>query len=159
MKLFLFLFIPVLAHTPVNAQADKPQLSELKWISGCWEINKPDEKILISEQWMGPEGKAMMGMSRTVRDGKMTGYEFLRIVEDDSGIHYISKPHQNRDDTAFKLVKWKANDVTFENPAHDFPQRIIYRLTKPDALTARIEGTRNGKTSGVDFSFVRTKCG
>ena len=159
MKTFLLLVLSVLALAPAAAQVGKPKLSDLKWISGCWEINKPERKSLISEQWMAPEGNAMMGMSRTVRAGKMTGYEFLRIVEDDNGIHYISKPHQNKDETAFKLVKWTPNHATFENSAHDFPQRIIYELTKPDALSARIEGTMNGKVSGVDFSFVRAKCG
>jgi hypothetical protein len=28
----------------------------------------------------------------------------------------------------------------FENPAHDFPKRIIYRKTADDALTASIDG-------------------
>jgi len=92
------------------------------------------------------------------RNGKMTAFEFLRIVESDAGIHYISKPSQNKEESAFKLVKSSANEVVFENSTHDFPQRIIYRLTKPDALSSRIEGTMNGKASGVDFPMTRAKC-
>jgi hypothetical protein len=45
--------------------------------------------------------------------------------------------------------------VTFENPAHDFPQRVIYKLTAPDKLGARIEGMRNGNLRGVDFPMTR----
>lgn len=142
-----------------SAQEPKATLQSLAFMSGCWEINKPEKKMLISEQWMSPVGDAMIGMSRTMRNGKMGGFEFLRILEDDKGISYISKPSQNKEETAFKLVKWSANDVTFENPAHDFPQRIIYKFTKPDTLSARIEGTMGGKLKGVDFPFVRVKCG
>lgn len=140
------------------AQETKPTLQSLAFISGCWEINRPERKMLVSEQWMTGDGGAMIGMSRTVRNGKMTGFEFLRIVEDDTGIRYISKPSQNKEETSFKLVKWATGEVTFENPTHDFPQRIIYRLTKPDALSARIEGTMNGKQSGIDFPMTRAKC-
>lgn len=141
-----------------NAQDVKLKLDDLKWIAGCWEIDRPERKQLISEQWMSPNGGAMIGMSRTVRNGTMGGFEFLRIVETSAGIHYISKPSENKEETAFKLVKSAPGAVTFENPAHDFPQRIIYKQTKPDTLSARIEGAMNGQSRGIDFSFTRAKC-
>ncbi|MGH8854313.1 MAG: hypothetical protein ACREWI_08545 [Telluria sp.] len=43
----------------------------------------------------------------------------------------------------------------FENPAHDFPQRIIYRRVGDTGLHARIEG----KGKGIDFPMRRTACG
>lgn len=144
--------------TFVNSQ-EKPTIKALSFISGCWEINDPARKRLVSEQWMLPVGNAMMGMSRTVRNDKMGAFEYLRIVEDETGINYISKPSQNKEETAFKLVKWAANEATFENPTHDFPQRIVYKLTSPEKLAARIEGTMNGKTGAVDFPMTRAKCG
>ena len=100
----------------------------------------------------------MLGMSRTVKNGKTTGFEFLRIVEDESGIHYISRPSQNKEETSFKLTKSDAREVVFENPTHDFPQRIIYRLEKTN-LFARIEGKNNGKFMGIDFPMTKAKCG
>lgn len=159
MKKFLFTVALIcIFNFGALAQEPKPTLQSLAFIAGCWEISKPEKKMMVSEQWMTADGGAMIGMSRTVRGGKMTGFEFLRVVEDGTGIHYISKPSENKEETAFKLVKWAAGDVTFENPTHDFPQRIIYRLTKPDALSARIEGTMNGKASGIDFLMTRAKC-
>lgn len=143
----------------VAAQESKPTLQSAAFISGCWEINKPEKKMLVSEQWMTPVGNAMIGMSRTIRNGKMGGFEFLRIVEDGTGVSYVSKPSENKEETAFRLVKWAVNEITFENPIHDFPQRIIYKLTKPDALAARIEGTMNGKPNAIDFQMTRAKCG
>jgi len=55
---------------------------------------------------------------------------------------------------AFEAVTVSATEAVFENPRHDFPQRVIY--SKTDAgLTARIEGTMNGKSRGVDFLYAR----
>lgn len=144
---------------PGFAQQAKPVLADLGWISGCWEINNTEKKRLVTEQWMSPVGDAMVGMSRTIRNGKMAGFEFLRIVQTDAGIHYISKPSENTEETAFKLIRSSASEAVFENPAHDFPQRIIYKLTNPTTLTARIEGNNNGKQMGIAFPFVKAKCG
>ena len=142
----------------VSAQEPKPTMDAVTFIAGCWEINRPEKQSLTNEQWMSPVGGAMIGMARSVRNGKMGSYEYLRIVKDDIGIHYIAKPSQSKSETSFKLVKWAANEAVFENPTHDFPQRIVYKLTGADSLTARIEGTTNGKASGMDFPYVRGKC-
>lgn len=45
--------------------------------------------------------------------------------------------------------------VTFENPAHDFPRRIIHRRVGADSLVARVEGVRSGRAHGVDFAYRR----
>jgi hypothetical protein len=51
-------------------------------------------------------------------------------------------------------VKFSATELVFENPSHDFPQRVIYRKV-PDGLLARIEGVINGKPRGEDYPFKR----
>ena len=139
------------------AQEVKPTIESLGWISGCWEQNDAVKKRFGSEQWMKPSGGSMIGMSRTVKNGKTVAFEFLRIVQDDTGIHYISRPSQNKEETLFKLIKFSPNEIVFENPTHDFPQRIIYRLDKTN-LFARIEGNNNGKAMGVDFPMTKAKC-
>lgn len=138
-------------------QETKPSIDSLSWISGCWKQNDSAKQRFGSEHWMKPSGQSMIGMSRTVKKGKTVAFEFLRIIQDDTGIFYISRPSQNKEETSFKLVKSGANEVIFENPAHDFPQRIIYRLDKTN-LFARIEGTNNGKLIGIDFPMTKAKC-
>lgn len=141
--------------------AEKPmagaKVEDLAWLAGCWETKNAAKQLSILEQWMAPEGGAMLGMSRTVRSGKMTGYEFLRIVRDDVSVKYVSRPSENTTDTDFRVVKLSPNEVIFSNPQHDFPQRIIYRRDG-DNLTARIEGTTDGKTRGIDFPYRRVAC-
>jgi hypothetical protein len=97
-------------------------------------------------------------MSRMVRDGKTGSYEYLRIVEHDGGLNYVAKPSQNKDETIFRLSRTGKGEVIFENPDHDFPQRIIYRQPDANTLNARIEGMRNGELRGMDIPMKRTKC-
>lgn len=138
-------------------RAQTVSVDSLSWMAGCWELNVPQRQMTIAEHWMKPAGGTLIGMSRTVRGGKTTGFEFIRIVTTVAGIDYVAKPSSNKNETAFKLVKSSAAEAVFENLAHDFPQRIIYK-PQPDGLFARIEGTQNGKLNGMDIPMKRTKC-
>lgn len=135
-------------------QAAKPTVQALGWISGCWE--NTCGKRYNEEHWMKAAGNTMLGMSRTINDGRTREFEFLRIHEDKGDIYYTSKP-SGQPEASFKLISWKENEAVFENPTHDFPQRIIYRRDCA-ALQASIEGKMNGQERGVDFLFTRAKC-
>lgn len=107
-----------------NAQSS---VADLGWIAGCWQIKEGDS--VTDEQWMKPLGGMMLGVARSVLKGKVVNYEFTRLEVRDGAVYYVAKPSQNATETAFKLVKSAAGEVIFENLAHDFPQRIIYRRT------------------------------
>lgn len=47
------------------------------------------------------------------------------------------------------------DSVVFENPAHDFPQRLIYRSVSSDSLHARIEGTIGGQQRSQLYAYRR----
>ena len=146
----------ILSNTAIS-QTSSVKLSDLGWLAGCWELTHETRGILVTEMWMKPAGDAMIGVGRTMKTGKLADYEFLRIVENAEGIAYISRPSANKEDTAFRLIRSGHRELVFENPAHDFPQRIIYKLDG-DRLNARIEATRAGTTRGIDFPYVRVKC-
>ena len=140
------------------AQDNKASTGGLGWLAGCWESNLRNGAMVISEQWMKPAGGTLIGMSRTVSAGKTVAWEFLRIITDADGISYVARPHTNNNETVFKIAKWSPTELVFENLAHDFPQRIIYRNNGADSLFARIEGPRSGKLSGTDFTMKRVRC-
>jgi len=100
----------------------------------------------------------MIGMSRTVAGGKTVFTEYLQIREMNGQVASIVSLGLNAKPTVFKLVKSSESEVVFENPEHDFPQRIIYRRESSDALFARIEGQEKGVNRSMDFPYRRTKC-
>jgi hypothetical protein len=110
---------------------------------------------LTEEHWMAPRGGTMLGMSRTVRDGRTVEFEFLQIRSGEGTLVYEARP-SGQPMAIFPLESAADGTVTFENPSHDFPQRIIYRRTAA-GIAARIEGLMNGTERGVDFPFTRCR--
>jgi hypothetical protein len=112
---------------------------------------------MVEEQWMRPRGGTMVGMSRTVRGGRTVAWESLRISERDGALVYVASP-SNQATTEFASTVVSDTLVVFENAAHDFPQRILYRPGAADSLWARIEGERGGQLRGIDFRMARATC-
>ena len=72
-------------------------------------------------------------------------------------IEYVAIP-SGQERTVFCLERLCDEEVVFENSAHDFPQRIIYRLAPDGALDARIEGEINGQHREVTFPMHKVDC-
>jgi hypothetical protein len=140
-----------------NAQTLSSKIEDVSWLAGCWERFDPSKDLQISEQWMKPAGGTMFGTGRTVKNGKTVDFEFTRIEQRPEGLFYVARPAANKEDTDFKLIRSGKSEVVFENLAHDFPQRVMYRR-EDENLFARIEGNRNGKAVGVDFPMKRQSC-
>ena len=148
------LFALALVATP----AAPTDIDKLAFMGGCWTLLRPNG-TKIEEQWLAPAGGAMIGMSRSVRDGKLREFEFMRIVPgEDGALRYVVIP-SGQAETAFTLKDLAANTATFENPKNDFPQRILYRLADKDTLVARIEGSVNGQERSADFPYRRCPAG
>ena len=107
---------------------------------------------------MLPAGGTMLGVNRSVSDGKTVAFEFMRIVEtEDGGLVFIASP-SGQNTAGFALVSVNDHEVIFENPEHDFPQRVVYRLVSDEELLGRIEGTINGMERAIDFPMNKTTC-
>lgn len=105
---------------------------------------------------MQPRGGVMLGMSRTVAGDSVVEYEFLRLFERGEQLVYAAQP-SGQPAAEFTSVVLHDGDLLFANPAHDFPQRIMYRAAG-DSLLARIEGVVKGRARGVDFRYARVAC-
>jgi hypothetical protein len=108
--------------------------------------------------WMAPAGGAMLGASRTVVGTAVRESEYLRISASGDTLIYTAIP-SGQTATQFRTTSTSSTPIVFENPAHDFPQRIIYRRVSADSLVARIEGPGpNNTTRGADFPMRRVDC-
>jgi hypothetical protein len=136
-------------------QDPAPSVRDLAWMSGCWEISRPNRHVV--EQWSAVAGGTLIGTSRTVANDKTSDYEFLLIREGGKGLEYVAKPSR-QPEAVFTSTTVAANEVVFENPAHDFPKKISYKRTG-DALIAAIEGPMNGQPRKIEFPYKRAACG
>jgi hypothetical protein len=131
-------------------QAPKPTLNELAWIAGSWTGSSGG--VDMEEHWTAPKGNSMIGIHRDVAKGRTVSFEFLRIEMQKAQIVYLSMPNGRSPATPFPLKEVSGTRVVFENPTHDFPQRIIYWKDGND-LRARIEGTMNGKPGSQEWTW------
>jgi hypothetical protein len=133
-----------------EAAACGASITDLAWIEGRWfgTISEGD----VDEHWMGPAGDSMIGMSRTVSQGRTVFFEYLRIEARPDGLYYVAHP-KAREGAAFKLVSCRDGEALFENPQHDFPRRISYRREPDGRLVARIEGEEGGRALAQDFVY------
>ncbi len=136
--------------------AASADVSRLSWLSGCWAYD--DEAPGSGEHWMPPAGGTMFAVSRTVRDSRTIAFEYLRIEETGEKSLALFASPSGQSPARFDMVSLKNNEVVFENPEHDFPQRIIYRLTDGGRLLGRIEGQSGGRLKAVDFLMSRIDC-
>ncbi len=132
--------------------AHAADISSLNWLSGCWI--QDDGVKRIDETWLPPAGGVMLGVGRTVKAGTVREYEFTRIDTVDGALTYIAKP-SGQAEASFTAISQAASEIVFENKAHDFPQRIIYRSLGADRLQAAIEGPIDGTTKTIRFDYKR----
>src|SRR5215471_17653169 len=104
-------------------QPAKPAAEDVGWLSGCWGFTRNGRHVI--EQWTPPEGGTLVGLSRTVANGRTTEYEFLLIRAGAGGLEYVAKP-SGQAEAIFTSTRVTSTDVVFENPAHDFPKKIQY---------------------------------
>lgn len=124
------------------AASPAARVEDLGWLAGDW-VSDADGRW-TEESWAPPRGGMMIGYSRSGRGDMLREFEFIRIARGaDGALAYIAMP-QGGAPVAFRLVRLEGASATFENTAHDYPQRIAYARTG-DTLTATISAIDGAK--------------
>lgn len=130
----------VAAQAPPSATPD--------WMSGYWLSCEGGRET--AENWIGAGTGVLLGANLS-----SGGFEFLRIAENGTGgISYFSMPDGRSPPTPFAMTENADQRAVFENPEHDFPQRIVYERDG-DVMIARIEGRVDGRDQGMEWRFRR----
>lgn len=126
-------------------------LESLSWMAGGWVMTRG--AACIEERWTRPANDMLIGMSRTVADGRTRSFEFMRIESRRDGIFFVAQPG-GRPPVDFRMASNSGSEIVFVNPGHaDHLKRIIYRRSGANELTARIEGEDGGKPFAVDYVY------
>jgi hypothetical protein len=137
---------------PAQAAAPAPAPDvDLTWLAGAWCGDAQGERV--EETWLSPLAGELVGLSRTVRDGRPVSYEFMRIAPVDGVPTFFAQPG-GKPPTAFPAVDAGEGRIRFANDHHDFPQWIEYRR-EGNGLRAEIGGPGGeGKELRIEFRYV-----
>lgn len=131
--------------------APGPGVADLAWLSGRWEAAGQGGRW-TEESWSAPRGGIMLGYSRAGAGEQAREFEYLRIQPGADGVPaYVAQPG-GRAPVAFRLTAHDSASATFENPDHDFPQRIRYVRTG-DTMVATI--SRLDGSNAMSWTFRR----
>lgn len=133
-----------------DAAAD---VAKLSWMAGAWSHEK--DGVVTRETWLAPMDGAMAGVGQTNRPGRRPFIEHVKITAEPAGATFTAMlPGQPP--TPFVLLPGKAGEAVFENKAHDYPQRVIYRRCGAD-LCAAVEGEVKGKLQREEWRYTRVR--
>jgi hypothetical protein len=139
-----------------SAVGAESEIERLAWLAGCWASDGGEPGS--EERWMPLAGGTMLGVGRTVRQGKTVAFEFMEIRHlPDGKLAFIAHP-SGQDTAVFTAQRVSDSEVVFENPEHDFPQRVAYAKDGESKLRARIEGNEGGALRVIEFPMSRTSC-
>lgn len=124
------------------------------WMAGYWLSCEDGRQT--AEVWInGGGGDLLVGVNLNgpiLKDSApKQAFEFMRMAAVEGKLAFIAMPNA-APQTVFPLKSLGGTRAVFENPAHDFPQRVIYERDG-DTLKARIEGVADGEEQGVDWTF------
>jgi hypothetical protein len=132
-----------------HAEPFKAGLEVLAWLPGAWTGRHGTASI--EERWGPTSGGAILGTARTVERGRMVAFEFLRILEQEGTLIYVAQPNGGPA-TEFTLTEATATRLVFENPAHDYPKRVVYERQGENGLTTEISDTDGGNPNRATYT-------
>jgi inorganic pyrophosphatase len=147
---------PSPAQVAAAASAGSVSIADAAWLTGCWRMAAGRHEM--EEQWMAPAGDAMLGMNRSLRDGEFRGYELLILTTRDGRLVYEAHP-SGQQPAEFVSTTVDETELVFENPSHDFPQRLEYRLAGPDSIMVEVFAAVADGEPAFTVPLARIACG
>lgn len=126
------------ASGPVRAQTACGDLDSLAWMVGDWRGSAAG--TVFSERWGWTEQGELAGSAESASEDGSEVYQrermSLRMV---NGVPvYAADPRMDGNPVEFILVGCDERSAVFENPDHDFPQRLAYRRNDEGGLDAAV---------------------
>lgn len=137
--------------------AGNDQLRDLHWLAGWWQQVTPEGTIF--ETWVKNEDGSMAGSGGFIKGTDTMVSETIALKVIDNVVQYIPtvKDQNNGAPVPFKMTYAAADSFLFENPGHDFPDKITYRRIDAQHMTARISGTPGGNPHAEAFEMTRVQ--
>jgi len=128
------------------------ELNKANWLLGEWQ--KEDSLGLLVEIWKSQNDSTFTGQSYYILNKKDTVHsETIELKQNGDNLIYSPtvKGQNNNGPVSFLMIEEKDSVMVFENPKHDYPQKIRYQLNSDKSLIATISGIQKGKESSESY--------
>lgn len=135
---------------------EKSRLEKAAWLLGSWK-NSSDQGTM-TETWTKDNADSYSAKTYFVIGKDTVFRELSRLEETGSNLQCVISIEGENDEkpVTFVMTKQSDNNLVFENPKHDFPNKITYQQ-KGDSVIAEISGMQKGKIEKERFAMIRVK--
>lgn len=130
-------------------------LEKTSLLLGEWEGRM--DGVEVTEIWKRENEKMFVGKSFSLKNKDTLSSENIVLEQQGDTVFYIPKVKNQNQGQIVKFALTSSTDhlLTFENPMHDFPQKITYQLINNDSLVAEISGLYKGQMQSEKFPMHR----
>ncbi|HSD05964.1 DUF6265 family protein [Flavobacterium sp.] len=156
-KTILILLLLAIVSCKNSEATEKDQIKTANWLLGKWNTKTADGDL--SESWKQINDSTFHGESFFIKNKDTLHFESMTLQQKGENLFYnatVKGQNENKAVT-FKLTNKTEKQLVFENPKHDYPQKITYTLINKDSLTASISGVQLGKPSSETFGMKKDK--
>lgn len=139
-----------------NTGKENPEtVARFIWLNGKWVMKEGDGTV--TEQWKQVNDSLMEGSSDFIKGDSVIPFEKIRMFRRGIDFYYEAKAagQNNEQPVEFKLSSFSDSGFVAENPQHDFPKRITYRLVKKDSIHAVVDGGPSMPDKKSDFYYSK----
>lgn len=156
-KYFLFIYCLTTLSGCFILQTKSPmteKFDKLSFMLGEWRDTHHGSGL--TEIWKRQNDRQFFGQGLVIQNGDTLFSErtFIEVLEGD--IFYRVQIGK-RKPVLFKMTFLTDSEVVFENPEHDNPKKIKYKIEPNQILHATTEGEENGKIVTEDFVMAKVK--
>lgn len=132
------------------------QKQDFIWLVGTWK-NDVKQNEWIVEVWQKRSDSLYTSKSYFIKNKDTSLQETVKLINENNEWKYIATAANQNDDkpVAFSLIFIGKNEFICTNPAHDYPNRIAYRLANKTQLFASIEGSVKGKYKKGNYDYIK----
>jgi hypothetical protein len=132
------------------------KLEKMNWLLGNWENEMPEG--VLTETWTKENDSTFSGTTYFIINKKDTVHSEAIILKqlNDELVYRPTVKGQNNDESVdFKLISESENSFSFENPKHDYPQKIVYKKVNETSLVATISGIQQEKENIESYEMKK----
>ncbi|MDR7211923.1 DUF6265 family protein [Flavobacterium piscis] len=154
-KITLLALILIAVSCQKKETAEKDKIKAADWLIGNWQNTSPDG--VLTENWQKLNDSTFSATSYFIKGKDTLHFESIILAQKGETLTYKAtvKGQNNDKPVDFPSTSETENKLIFENPQHDYPQKITYTKGANNTLTAEISGKLQGKLTTERFILVK----
>jgi len=150
-KITFLMFLLAVVSCQKKEAVEKDKIKIAGWLIGTWENKSPDG--VLTESWQKVNDSTFSATSYFIKTDDTLHSEKITLSQKGEILMYSATVNGQNNDKAidFGSTTETEKKLIFENPSHDYPQKITYTKENDNTIIAEITGDLRGKKTTERF--------